>query len=526
MSRRSIASLSAGAVVTVLALTLGWALLAPGAIGGATEYAIVEGSSMEPALARGDLAILRARRSYEVGDVVGYRSEKLGRLVLHRIAGRDGERYAFRGDANDFEDVERPPASALVGELWVTVPYAGLPLGWLHEPRNAALAAGAVSLLALLGGAGFGVRTRLLRAGAGAAPSRSRGLHLPPAALAAPAAVLGLSALLVAVSFARPLERESEVAGAYRERATLSYEARVKPDAVYPDGAVDTGESVFVRRVDRLPVSFTYELGSELPLSVAGTAGLTAVLSDGGGWSRTLVLAAPAPLAGERATIAGILDLRRLLAMVERFERQTGTDASSYLVTLAPRVDVHGEIGGARIATAFAPEVVLRLDDHRLTPDGSVDAETAFVHERDGSIAAARPNAIGLGRLSLNVATARVVALCGAALGLIGLVALLLFVRGPGRRDEPSRIARAYSSRLVSVSGLAQTEAPDSVDVGSIETLMRLAERHDGLVLHERGTYVLRDGQTAYRYRVGQTAATSEPPSGVVLPLRPTGGAR
>ncbi len=526
MSRRSLVSLSAGAVVAVLALALGWALLAPGAIGGATEYAIVDGSSMEPALARGDLAILRARRSYEIGDVVGYRSEKLGRLVLHRVVGRDGERYAFRGDANDFEDVERPAASALVGELWVTVPYAGLPLGWLHQPRNAALAAGVASLLVLLGWAGLGVRTRRLPAGAGAAPSALRGLHLPPAARAAPAAVLGLFALLTAVSFARPLEREAEVAGAYRERAALSYEARVKPDAVYPDGAVDTGESVFVRRVDRLPVSFTYELGSDLPLSVAGTAGLTAVLSDGGGWSRTLELAAPAPLVGARATIAGILDVRRLLAMVERFERQTGTDASSYLVTLVPRVDVHGEIGGARITTTFVPEVALRLDDHRLTPDGSVDAETAFVHERDGSILAARPNAIGLGRLSFDVATARVVALCGAALGLLGLVALLLPRRGPGSHDELSRIARAYSSRLVPVSGLVQTEAPDPVDVDSIETLMRLAERHDGLVLHERGTYILRDGETAYRYRVGPIAATSEPPPGVVLSLRPTGGAR
>ena len=84
MRRRTLLSL-AGLAAAAAVLTLGWILLAPQGIGGGTAYAVVEGSSMQPLLGGGDLAVIRREDAYTVGEVVAYRSDRLGQIVLHRI---------------------------------------------------------------------------------------------------------------------------------------------------------------------------------------------------------------------------------------------------------------------------------------------------------------------------------------------------------------------------------------------------------------------------------------------------------
>ena len=59
---------------------------------------------MQPRFHAGDLAIVRARSHYEVGHIVAYENLELGRIVLHRIIGRIGDRYVFKGDNNNFVD--------------------------------------------------------------------------------------------------------------------------------------------------------------------------------------------------------------------------------------------------------------------------------------------------------------------------------------------------------------------------------------------------------------------------------------
>ena len=69
---------------SVLAAGL-WFWLAPQQLGGPVVYTVTTGNSMEPLLHEGDLAIVRERPAYGIGDAVAYRSERLGRTVLHRI---------------------------------------------------------------------------------------------------------------------------------------------------------------------------------------------------------------------------------------------------------------------------------------------------------------------------------------------------------------------------------------------------------------------------------------------------------
>jgi signal peptidase I len=141
------------AVFAVVLLLGAWLLLAPGQLGGATRYAVVEGASMEPGLSKGDLVLVRAGTTPAVGDVVLYRDPTLGVRVLHRVIRVDGDRLVLKGDANDFVDDARPRSTDVVGSYWFAVPRAGAALSWMQAPPHAALLAFLLTLVAFSGGA-------------------------------------------------------------------------------------------------------------------------------------------------------------------------------------------------------------------------------------------------------------------------------------------------------------------------------------------------------------------------------------
>jgi signal peptidase I len=152
LGMKSFVSTAPTAVIAVVLLLGAWLLLAPAQLGGATRYAVVEGSSMEPGLSRGDLVLVRAGSRPTIGDVVLYRDPSLGARVLHRVTDVEGGRLVLRGDANDFLDDVRPRPSEVIGTYWFAIPRVGGVLLWLAQPLHAALLAFALTLVALAGG--------------------------------------------------------------------------------------------------------------------------------------------------------------------------------------------------------------------------------------------------------------------------------------------------------------------------------------------------------------------------------------
>ena len=69
-----------------------------------------------------------------MGDVVGYQSVLLGRVVLHRIVAIRGDRYIVQGRQQLFVDPDRTTRAQLVGRLWFHVPSAGRAVEALHVP--------------------------------------------------------------------------------------------------------------------------------------------------------------------------------------------------------------------------------------------------------------------------------------------------------------------------------------------------------------------------------------------------------
>ncbi len=146
-----------------LALTLAivgaaWLVLAPPQLGGSTSFVVVDGTSMLPTFRGSDLVALRPTSSPEIGDVVGYRSELLDRVVLHRITAIEGGRYVLEGDNNSFIDPDRPRSSEIVGKVWFHVPRGGHIIAWLHVPW--VLAGVAALFVLVIGLDGAGARSR------------------------------------------------------------------------------------------------------------------------------------------------------------------------------------------------------------------------------------------------------------------------------------------------------------------------------------------------------------------------------
>ncbi len=147
--------------LALIALVGVWFYFAPVGLGGSTSYVVTDGISMQPRFHSGDLALVRGRSSYKVGEIVAYNSRTFHTIVLHRIVARAGNRYVFKGDNNNFTDFEHPTQSQLIGALWLHIPSVGARLESLRSPLllGVLVAAGVL----LLGGAAFTQRRRLRR---------------------------------------------------------------------------------------------------------------------------------------------------------------------------------------------------------------------------------------------------------------------------------------------------------------------------------------------------------------------------
>jgi signal peptidase I len=124
-----------------------WLLfLAPAGLGGPVSVIWVQGTSMQPTLHGGDLAVVYEQNQYEVGDIVAFDIPE-GGVVIHRViaAGPDG--YRFQGDNRARPDPWMLTSGDIVGREVVAVPGGARVLAALSDPRALALMSSAVVFL-------------------------------------------------------------------------------------------------------------------------------------------------------------------------------------------------------------------------------------------------------------------------------------------------------------------------------------------------------------------------------------------
>jgi signal peptidase I len=502
----------AGAVLGVMVAAAAWLFLAPAQLGGSTGYVVLYGTSMEPTYSAGDLVLVRPVSAVRVGDVVAYENPALGRTVLHRVVAKSGDRLQFKGDNNEYLDLPHATEVDVVGREWLHLPAAGGALEWVRRPVPAA----AIALLCVL----------LLAGGGATAVRRREGDPKVPAPVPAPleaeaakgkralevTTVLGglvlLGILFGLVAFTRPAEQRVPAPDRWRHEGALSYDTSVRRSAVYPDGRVDTGETVFARQVPKLRVRLDYALRTDEAdaARIGGIATLEARIRGDNGWRRTLILATRR-IRSEVTTLRGELNLRSVQAMAERVESLTGTSATTYDVTLAGAVDVAGEVAGDAVRHRFEPTFAFRLHDGRLEPaaaetDAAGAPAASWTRTEPGDGTREAPARLRLGALGVEVAHLRLAALALGLLALVGVPLGLVYVLWP----RPGGDGDPLEPWLVDVSRIPA--AREVRDVPSPEALLRLAERYDTVVLRVQrpGGRLLgvEVGGILYRHLVGE----------------------
>jgi signal peptidase I len=260
-----------------------WLAFAPAALGGSSTYVTTYGVSMEPTLHKGDMVIVRPQSSYNVGDVVAYRSETLHTVVLHRIIGRDGERYVFKGDNNTWVDTDHPTGAQLLGRMDMKLPGFGTRVQQVASPPGVAVLATFAALPMAKG------KRRKRRNGGtdGGAPTPPRrGLpslrHVDPKMLVFTAVAAGL----LAFAFTRPSTQHTMSDLPFDDRGTFTYTGPAPgAGSVYQGDQVSSGQPIFFNLVDHLDVGFTYTASALSPLVATGDVYLTGTIMDADGWS-------------------------------------------------------------------------------------------------------------------------------------------------------------------------------------------------------------------------------------------------
>lgn len=552
----------------LLVLTfLSWAWLAPTTVRGPVTYTIVSGTSMEPTIHRGDLAILRGGGPLEVGEVAAYRSTT-GRHVLHRVVAASEGAYAFQGDNNYWVDTDRPTDREIVGRLWLRVPRLGESMRWMQTPLHAALVAGGVAMVT--GGAmaqpparhrkwprrffhrpGDSRLTMLLLAAAGSPGRVFIGVML---------AIVAVAVTAVAGAFLLDPFRSVPVPSAYQQRGEFAYSAESRVPAAadmahlhdtleeaqkmaallqdptfkaFTEVPVTTGQPLLSMVNPRFDVMFTYDLEPGVVTGVTGSVGLTVIVEDVTGWSRTFPLTPRADFAGNHIEVkVSNLSLQSFMNTVALYQVVTGHTPRYYTASLVADVEVRGRARGDAFVERFGPRMVMRI-----VPPGEVFPETeetrAFEIPTDphtglfspdpfrpserGEVIYTRmePRTVTLLGVTAEVHTLRWASLSvlAAALTAIGAVVWLMYLAR--QRGEAFTIRARYGPSLVLVDPSQEGHARTPViKVSTMDDLVRMAHHTGGPVLVElrdgRQVYLVREGEHFYAYE-GEPERTRAP---------------
>jgi signal peptidase len=147
-----------GLLLTAIGVAAWVVVLRPTALGGPASYIFVSGTSMQPTLVTGDLAILQRAEHYAHGDVIAFAipdgEPGAGAFVIHRIIGGSAaDGFVVQGDNKPAPDDWRPTPDLIQGNLWLHLSGVGAAVAWLRQPSIfAALLAGLVVFFIVLGG--------------------------------------------------------------------------------------------------------------------------------------------------------------------------------------------------------------------------------------------------------------------------------------------------------------------------------------------------------------------------------------
>jgi signal peptidase I len=512
------ASISAAVALVLAAAWLFWPL----ALGGGTTYVSTHGISMEPRFHTGDLALLRSAPSYSVGDVVAYRSVSLNTVVMHRIVDMDGDRFVMQGDNNDWLDQDHPSQGQVLGTLFLRVPHGGTVLGALRSP----VALVVIGVLTAVLGA-------LVRRPRGRHGRRSRRANRPAPSFSTPirayarkatlvsGAVALVAATLGGILIALPSNQSESTTLQVTQRGQFSYSGTAQIGTTYPDGVVSTGDTVWTKLASGLTVSFADTISGPGVENLQGAMRLDVAIAAADGWSAYLNSSPVVSFDNGTATATASVDVTRAAALLGRHYAEIGATGQQATLTVTPVVATAGSVRGTAFTTGSPAPLTFSLDATSLRlADGAKaksltpSADTAVILDE------IVPRSLPLLSLLIPIGLARLLAVVVLSLSLAVLAAAALIGR-TACGDAADAFVVKHADRILPVA--AFDPGPTVIDVSDAESLHRVAERFDTLVLHHAGededVFAVRDVDATYRFVVpGGREARARPP--IPIPVR------
>lgn len=482
-----------------------WLLFTPVQFGGQTGYVIINGNSMEPNFYRGDLVLLRTAPDYHIGEVATYQHPDVG-PVIHRIIDKADSRFILQGDNNSWVDSYQPHQDEMIGKLWLYLPQIGKVLDFLRIPWVTALT------LVIFGVGPFVFSKKATNEQVHhrrrKKQKRRNVMQAQPntkTELLFVAGGLGLAfAILVVFSFSRPLTKSEFQPISYKQSGTFSYTAPA-PTAIYPDGAIETGQPIFRQLVNNFTVTFDYQQSaSALPYNLAGTHRLLAEIKHSSGWQWKIDLLPTMEFHSDSFRLTAPLDLDRIQTVTDNFEQQTGLKGQSYNLIIKPEIELEGAVAGKPAQNRFAPTLTFNLDKLQVRPAPDSEFSPSVTNSIDR--VKTLPNTVSLFNFQISVLTLRFLGVIGLLISLacsLGLGALLL--HGP-HRDESAQVSLKYGAQMVTIKNLDLKLKGRVIDVATIDDLVKISNRSGSMILHQvqgrQHHYLVQDTDVIYRYLI------------------------
>jgi signal peptidase I len=492
-------------VVLALVLSVVW-LFWPLALGGGTTYLATHGVSMAPEFHAGDLAILRTADRYAVGDVVAYRSSSLNTVVMHRVVSADVTGFVTQGDNNDWLDQDKPSQDEILGRLFLRIPKGGIALDALTSPG--ALVFVVSGLLLVAGHANHPRARRHLRAARRRVAQRTAAYSMPTRSMARQVALGSGAVALVAlvggaVLLVLPSTQTDVRSLKVTQQGQFSYTGAAEQGTTYPAGVIQTGDTVWTKLARQVAVSFTNTvLGPDLT-EVHGTMWLDVSVTAADGWTAVVTQGPVAPLESGTGTATVTVEPSAAAALLSRHYAEIGGVGGGSTLTVTPVVELTGLIEGHSFTADSPAGLAFALDASSLRPTDVGETALAPIAQTAVDVEHVVPRSFPVLGLTVPIDVARLLAFGVFALALLVLGAGAWIGR-TGRGDAADQFLVRHADRILPVA--AFSPGPTVFDVADAESLHRVAERFDTVVLHHAAenedVFVVRDADATYRFVV------------------------
>jgi signal peptidase len=120
-------------VVAIIVIVVVLNVILPAVLSTRSPLMVVVSESMNPTLMVGDIILVRGKDTYELDDIVVYRTPLYQKPIVHRIIGMKNGNYVTKGDNNNFPDPgtiaprDGVAPEDVQGKVVIVVPKLGYP---------------------------------------------------------------------------------------------------------------------------------------------------------------------------------------------------------------------------------------------------------------------------------------------------------------------------------------------------------------------------------------------------------------